>query len=63
MASTTISATVRDDTRTSLGAAITYKLNREFCAQGRIPLRPAPLQRRSVDYDANVFLVGLKLQR
>ena len=32
-------------------------------AQGRVPLRPVALQRPGADYNANVFLVGLKLQR
>ena len=33
------------DTRMSLGTALTYKFNRESLAQGRVPLRPVALQR------------------
>ena len=49
--------------RLSPGTALTYKFSRESLAQGRVPLRPVALQHSGTDYSANVFLVGLKMQR
>jgi hypothetical protein len=53
----------RDDVRTSLGAAITYKLNREFSLKGEYRYDQLRSNAANVDYDANVFLLGLKMQR
>jgi len=53
----------RNDVRTSIGAAITYKLNREFWLKGENRYDQLRSNAANVDYDANVFLIGLKLQR
>ena len=53
----------RNDTRTSLGAAITYKLNREFWLKGEYRHDQLRSNIAGVDYDADVFMIGLKLQR
>ncbi len=53
----------RIDNRTSLGAAITYKLNREFWLKGEYRRESLRSNAPDVNYDANIFLVGLKLQR
>lgn len=53
----------RDDRRTSLGAAITYKLNREVSLKGEYRLDQLRSNVSGVDYIASVYLVGLKLQR
>jgi hypothetical protein len=53
----------RNDQRTSLGAAIVYKLNREIWLRGEYRYDQLRSNAPGVDYDANVFLVGLKLQR
>ena len=53
----------RTDKRTSLGAAITYKLNRYLSLKGEYRYDQLRSNTSGVDYNANVFLVGLKLQR
>jgi len=54
---------VRADSRMSLGTAITYKLNREIWLKGEYRYDQLRSNVEGVDYSANVFLVGLKLQR
>jgi hypothetical protein len=53
----------RVDNRTSLGAAITYKLNRYMSLKGEYRHDTLRSNVSGVDYNANVFLAGLKLQR
>jgi hypothetical protein len=53
----------RHDTRTSLGAAITYKLSREVLLKGEYRHETLRSNAEDADYDADVFLAGLKLQR
>ncbi len=53
----------RVDKRMSLGTAITYKLNREVSLKGEYRYDQLRSNAANVDYNANVFLVGLKLQR
>jgi hypothetical protein len=53
----------RLDKRVSLGTAITYKLNREVSLKGEYRYDQMRSNVAKVDYNANVFLVGLKLQR
>jgi hypothetical protein len=53
----------RTDNRTSLGAAITYKLNRFMSVKGEYRHDTLRSNVSGVDYSANVFLVGMKLQR
>jgi hypothetical protein len=54
---------IRADSRMSLGTAITYKLNREISLKGEYRYDQLRSNVEGVDYSANVFLVGLKLQR
>ena len=68
MASTNTSATRApprrgaQDKRMSLGTALTYKFNRDLWLKGEY--RYDQLQSNAgASYHANVFLVGLKLQR
>ena len=53
----------REDTRTSLGAAITYKLNREVALKGEYRHETLRSNAANADYDADIFMLGLKLQR
>jgi hypothetical protein len=53
----------RNDTRTSLGAAITYKMNRDLWLKGEYRYDRLRSNAANVDNDASVFLIGLKLQR
>lgn len=53
----------RADTRMSLGSALTYKFNREFSLKGEYRYDQMQSNAAGVSYNANVFLVGLKLQR
>ena len=53
----------RDDTRTSLGAALTYKLNRDLALKGEYRRETLHSNVANVDYDANIVTIGLKLQR
>jgi hypothetical protein len=54
---------VRADSRWSLGTAITYKLNRDVSLKGEYRYDQLRSNTAGVDYNANVFLIGLKLQR
>jgi hypothetical protein len=53
----------REDKRMSLGTALTYKFNRELSLKGEYRYDRMRSNTAGVDYDANVFLVGLRLQR
>ena len=53
----------RADTRMSLGTALTYKFNRDLSLKGEYRYDQLHSNAPGVDYQANVFLVGLKLQR
>jgi len=53
----------RKDTRTSLGTALTYKFNREFSLKGEYRYDQLQSNLPGPSYHANIFLVGLKLQR
>ena len=53
----------RADTRMSIGSALTYKLNRDLWLKGEYRYDQLRSNAPGVDYDANVFLIGLKLQR
>ena len=53
----------RQDTRTSLGTALVYKLNREVSLKGEYRYDQLRSNIAGSDYEANVFLLGLKLQR
>jgi hypothetical protein len=53
----------RKDTRASLGTALTYKFNREFSLKGEYRYDQLHSNSPGPNYHANVFLVGLKLQR
>jgi hypothetical protein len=53
----------RTDTRTSLGAAINYKLNREFWLKGEYRYDRLRSNAAGVDYDASTVLFGLRVQR
>jgi hypothetical protein len=53
----------RNDQRLSLGAAITYKINREFWLKAEYRFDRLRSNAANVDYDASTYLIGLKLQR
>jgi hypothetical protein len=53
----------RVDHRASLGSMITYKLSREFAMKGEYRYDQLHSNSVGVDYHANVFLIGLQLQR
>ncbi len=53
----------RKDTRTSLGTALTYKFTRELSLKGEYRYDQLHSNSPGADYNASVFLVGLKLQR
>jgi hypothetical protein len=53
----------REDTRTSLGAAIAYKLTREVVLRGEYRHETLRSNAANADYDADVFMLGMKLQR
>jgi hypothetical protein len=53
----------RADKRMSLGSALTYKFSRELWLKGEYRYDQLRSNASGVDYHANVFLVGLKLQR
>ena len=42
---------------------ITYKLNREFWLKGEYRYERLRSNAANVDYDASIYLIGLKLQR
>jgi hypothetical protein len=54
---------VRQDTRTSLGAALAYKVNRELALKGEVRQEWMHSNVSGVDYAASIFMLGLKLQR
>jgi hypothetical protein len=47
----------------SLGSALTYKFNRDLSLKGEYRYDQLRSNVPGVSYNANVFLVGLKLQR
>ena len=49
--------------RMSLGSALTYKFNRDLSLKGEYRYDQLRSNVPGVNYNANVFLVGLKLQR
>jgi hypothetical protein len=53
----------RIDKRMSLGSAITYKINRDIWLKGEYRHDRLRSNAANSDYDADVFLVGVKLQR
>jgi len=53
----------RTDNRTSLGAAITYKLNRTMSLKGEYRHDTLRSNVSGVNFDSNVFVVGMRLQR
>ncbi|MBM3528415.1 MAG: hypothetical protein FJX62_10010 [Alphaproteobacteria bacterium] len=53
----------RTDTRSSLGAALTYKFNRDVSLKGEYRYDTRRSNAEGVDYKASTFLLGLKLQR
>ena len=53
----------RVDKRTSLGTVLTYKISRELALKGEYRYDQLRSNTAGVDYNANVFLIGLKLQR
>ena len=53
----------RADKRTSLGTALTYKFSREVSIKGEYRYDRMRSNAVGADYDANVFLLGLKFQR
>jgi hypothetical protein len=53
----------RADQRVSLGSALTYKLNRDVSLKAEYRYDQLRSNTPGVDYSANAFLVGLKLQR
>ncbi|MEI8153475.1 MAG: outer membrane beta-barrel protein [Hyphomicrobiales bacterium] len=53
----------RHDTRVSLGTALTYKFTREVSLKGEYRYDQMWSDVPGVAYNANVFLIGLKLQR
>jgi hypothetical protein len=53
----------RHDTRTSLAALVLYKLSREVALKGEYRHETLRSNAANADYDADVFMLGLKLQR
>ena len=53
----------RSDKRSSLGAALTYKFSREFWLKAEARHERLRSNELGSDYDASIFLVGVKLQR
>jgi hypothetical protein len=53
----------RVDNRMSLGAMIAYKFTREFWLKGEFRQEWMRSNAPNVDYDASIFLVGVKMQR
>ena len=53
----------RKDQRMSLGTALTYKFNREFSLKGEYRYDQLRSNAVGVNYNASIFLIGLKLQR
>jgi hypothetical protein len=53
----------RVDNRASLGTLITYKMSRELALKGEYRYDQLHSNSAGVNYNANVFLIGLQLQR
>ncbi|MEA2983678.1 MAG: hypothetical protein QOF09_5501 [Alphaproteobacteria bacterium] len=53
----------RRDNRTSLGTALAYKFNRDLSLRGEYRYDQLRSNAAGVNYNASVFLIGLKLQR
>ncbi|MEX2036815.1 MAG: outer membrane beta-barrel protein [Xanthobacteraceae bacterium] len=53
----------REDTRTTLGTALIYKINRDLSFKGEYRRETLHSNAANVDYDASIFTIGLKLQR
>ena len=53
----------RLDNRTSLAAIVTYKFSRELWLKGEFRQEWMSSNAPGVDYDASIFLIGLKAQR
>jgi hypothetical protein len=53
----------RDDTRGSLGLALTYKLNRDLSLNGEYRYERLRSNAPDAEYDASIVMIGLKLQR
>ena len=53
---------VREDTRYSIGAGLTYKLNRQVQIKGEFRQDWLRSNVSGVDYTASIFLLGLRLQ-
>jgi hypothetical protein len=53
----------REDKRMSLGSALTYKFNRDLWLKGEYRYDQLRSNAAGVNYNASVFLIGLKLQR
>jgi hypothetical protein len=53
----------RLDNRTSLAAIVTYKFSRELWLKGEFRQEWMNSTAPGVDYDASIFLIGLKAQR
>jgi hypothetical protein len=53
----------RADKRMSIGSALTYKFNRELSLKGEYRYDQLRSNASGVNYNANVFLIGLKWQR
>jgi hypothetical protein len=53
----------RTDKRASIGAALTYKLNRNFWLKGEARHDRLRSNVADADYDANIFTLGVKLQQ
>ena len=53
----------RQDLRYALGFGLTYKLNRALWLKGEVRREWLRSNVTGYDYDANVFLLGLRLQR
>jgi len=51
------------DKRTSLAAIVTFKYSREIWFKGEIRQEWMRSSAPGVDYDASIFLLGVKLQR
>jgi len=53
----------RNDTRTSLGVALAYKLNRSFWLKGEFRQEWMRSSEPAASYDASTFLIGMRMQR
>ena len=53
----------RNDKRTSIGAALTYKFSREFWVKGEVRQDWLKSTQPNVDNNATTFLLGVRLMR